>query len=207
MTIEPAVTLQINEGLPDGNTTSDDSIEERLSVDRLNEEFGEEGQTQVLIRFDGLTSRLSADTEIVSARIEFFTKSLSPGPVSIGALDAPFTDATTWNSLGGGLSITPESQRSNLSEETLVSFDVTASVRAILAGAPNNGWGLVNADEDGWDFCSELARCDGEVASAADQPRLVVTLAARPVPVDGSFGLIALIAALLLVGTAVLRQR
>jgi hypothetical protein len=71
-----------------------------------------------------------------------------------------------------------------------VSFDVTESIAALSAGAPNMGWVLRTGGGDGWLFDSS------EAADVLDRPMLNVTF--RVVPEPASIGVFACSAILML---------
>ena len=71
-----------------------------------------------------------------------------------------------------------------------VSFDVTESIAALSAGAPNLGWVLRTGGGDGWLFDSS------EAANVLDRPMLNVTF--RVVPEPASMGVLACAAMLML---------
>ena len=80
----------------------------------------------------------------------------------------------------------------------IASFDVTASLRAWAAGAPNHGWAIRGGSTDAWGFSSSEAIAPG------DRPRLVVvwraaSTASAPRPLATAGSLAAVFAAFAMV--------
>lgn len=151
------LTAEISSGQP--NSTSNDSP--RVSVDASN---SSRKVTQTLVMFDdifGVNGIPSSDVIIHRAFLRFWTKSFSPGPVKIFQMTIGWNSSVTWNSLGrdglsGDISATADNIINSLPDESLVTFDVTASVVAWASGATNYGWGFTNVNNDGWDFNTEF---------------------------------------------------
>ncbi|MDP0498399.1 MAG: DNRLRE domain-containing protein [Verrucomicrobiota bacterium JB024] len=139
--------------------------------------------TQGLISFSGLfgdgMGQVPAGATIISATLELYCVSPSDdGGLGIYRLLVPFDSASTWSSLGAGISadgseaVTVADQDREVGGEyrnAVVGWDVTASVQAWASGsAENYGWVFINLTGDGFDFSSER---DGD---SSHWPRLVV---------------------------------
>ncbi len=126
-------------------------------------------------------------------------------------MNVPWTESSTWNSLGGGVDIgskaeaVADSNTGSLGKGTL-SFDVTASVQAWANGSPNHGWVLVANGVDDWRPRSS------DWVGLVERPMLIVEFAAVPIVNDvpsGSTGSrVILVLMVAMVGCAVrLRSR
>ncbi len=181
-------TVEIAAAEPDTNRTG--AGFERLSVDLFNRATSPYGETQALILFDdifGAGAIPTAGVDIQSASLRFWTKSFSDGPVTIHQMLTDWNIGTTWNSLGGDgiagdIVATPDDTKTNITDEALVTFDVTNSLTAWAAsgGVDNYGWGLQNASRDGWDFNTESY--SGGSSPEVRRPLLSVTYTKYTVP-------------------------
>lgn len=96
----------------------------------------------------------------------------------------PWSEASTWDSLGGGVQIGPEASpvidvntAGAVGEKGTRSFDVTAAVQAWSNGAPNHGWAVLAKGNDRWSFRSS------EWGESMERPLLTVHhRAVCPVP-------------------------
>lgn len=124
------------------------------------------GESQVLMRFDQIfganESQIPKHARIKSARLKVVA--FDPGTtVYVHRILVPWTEATTWNGLAGGLAI------DNVEASTVrdgftfgqismdrqsVEFDVTQTVQHWADGEDNFGWVFVNTGSNGWDFYS-----------------------------------------------------
>ena len=157
-----------------------------LGVDR-DDPPGSGMQSQVLLRFDGLTgagsNAIPSGTAVVSARLKLFGTDEGSGFALHRALRA--WDATsTWASVVDGLAadgdeavatadcvVGADDAKANVAKGWLT-LDVTAAVQSWAAGTPNRGWVLLPrpAGTNGVDF-------DGAAAPEADhRPELVVDI-------------------------------
>ena len=154
-------TLEIAKGDPTTNKKGADT--NRLSVDLSNSDTTSDEETQALIRFDGIFGATAIPTTgvvIQSASLRFWTVSDSDGPVTIHQMITDWNMSDTWNSLGGGIAgdinlIEDDTKTDpDIADDAFITFDVTNSLTAWAAtgGVNNYGWGLQNADTDGWDF-------------------------------------------------------
>ena len=169
-----------NGNLPDGD---------RVSIDGNTGDYGPSGFADALLSFADFAT--PAGSAVLSAELEFFTKSFTNGPVDIYALAAPFDETTTLNALGpngfglfedGVIAGSPVASATNIADESPISFDVTALVADWAAGAPAYGFGLFNNSGDGWDI---QVVTDGDEFS----PRLTVsyeTDAVAPIPLPAA---------------------
>jgi hypothetical protein len=147
--------------------------------------------SQGLIRFDDIfgagANRVPLGATILSAKLSILTGSSANdetlNTMSLHQLNVPFTNASTWNSLGGGVSLsggavaTPEfSLLPNIQGDYAI-FDVSDSIAAFAAAAAlgqniNHGWLINPSGTDGWRFRSS------ETGSIGDRPILSITYAA-----------------------------
>jgi len=122
-------------------------------------------QSQGLIKFDGLFGpnalQVPVGATILSAKLSFLTGSTAndetANNMSLHQLLVPFSGASTWNSLAGGISLgaeavtTPEFTLLPNTQGTYAIFDVTDSIAAFASGAATNfGWLINPAGSDGW---------------------------------------------------------
>jgi len=154
---------------------------------------------QALLQFDGIVGAdgIPAGAFIESATLGLRTgttpQSHSSDPMTLSRMLGGWTDASTWFSLGSGIS-TDGVEAILGGNATFVpavnggglSFDVTESVYAWQSGAPNRGWVFTPGGSDGWRIDS------AEAARIADRPALTVTYvvpaAAGEVVVDVTAG-------------------
>jgi hypothetical protein len=111
---------------------------------------------QMLIRFDNIfgngPGQIPLNCHIVSAKLDMWASGPAPipNPVSIYQLTVPFDATSTWNSLGGGITIggqtlaNPDFTMSSNATGSDSIFDVTDTLRHWRSGAPNYGWMLQN---------------------------------------------------------------
>jgi hypothetical protein len=126
-------------------------------------------QSQGLIRFDNLfgaaAGQVPVGATILSAKLSFLTGSATSDEtannMSLHQLLVPFTGASTWNSLTGGISVGsdavagPEFTLLPNTQGTYAIFDVTDSIAAFGSGAATNyGWLVNPGGSDGWRFYS-----------------------------------------------------
>ncbi|QDT67875.1 hypothetical protein MalM25_07830 [Planctomycetes bacterium MalM25] len=124
------------------------------------------GESQVLMRFERVLGeadrQVPPQSRIASAKLRIVV--FDPGTtVYLHRILAPWGPATTWDSIGSGLSvdnIEASTVRDGFSfgeinmDRQLVEFDVTATVQKWADGEPNLGWVFVNTGGNGWDFYS-----------------------------------------------------
>ena len=137
---------------------------------------------QALLRFDNLfgasAGRVPPGATIHSAKLSLLTgtgaSDLSGSTMDMHRMLVPFSEASTWESLVGGVNVGSEavSPRDFSTQprtlDTWEVMDVTASVLAWQAGASNNGWVVNAVGGDGWRFAS----C--EAASVNQRPILEI---------------------------------
>ncbi len=158
--------------------------------------------SQGLIRFDDLfgnaAGQVPAGATILSAKLSILTGAASndesTNTMALHQLLVPFDDNSSWNSLGGGVSLGSEALAA--SEFTLLPntrtdyaiFDVTDSIAAFASGSATNfGWLINPSGTDGW-------RPRSSQAAAGDRPVLQITYVI-PEPASwllAAFGLLAL---------------
>jgi hypothetical protein len=93
-----------------------------------------------------------------------------------------WNDQSTWDSLSGGIStdgteavLAADGIVNPTAQGTDVSFDVTESLYAWMAGAPNQGWAVLPGGNDGWLW-------NTSEADLLDRPELSVTYLTVPEP-------------------------
>jgi Phosphoesterase family/PEP-CTERM motif len=160
--------------------------------------------SQGLIRFDSVIGsapgQVPVGATVLSAKLSILTGSSandqSANNMSLQTLTVPFNDASTWNSLVGG--ITTGSEADGTPDFTLLPnqlgnyaiYDVSDSIQALVNGSATNfGWLINPSGTDGWRFRSS------EFGTIGDRPRLEVTYMLVPEPSS---------VVMALVGTAVL---
>lgn len=143
---------------------------------------GDQDQNQGLLRFAGIVGagpgQIPPGTQIRQAILTVTSEGAnaqSPEGGSFHRMLVPFSEASTWNSLGNGVQLgseagaTAEATSTGLFADRVTgSFDVTASVQAWVNGAPNLGWVIVANSSNGWAFRSS------EWAGVAERPMLTV---------------------------------
>jgi hypothetical protein len=143
---------------------------------------------QGLIRFDNLFggSGIPKDATIQSATLTLHTSTAtnaqSNSPMELYRMLSSWNDQSTWNSLSGGIStdgteavLAADGIVNPTAQGTDVSFDVTESLYAWLAGAPNQGWAVLPGGNDGWLW-------NTSEADLLDRPELSVTYLTVPEP-------------------------
>lgn len=151
---------------------------------------------QVLLRFGDLfgsgAGQLPADATIISAQVTLQTGPLTTDgttqPATLHRLLQPFTAASTWNSLGAGVS-TDDVEAAAVAEFTATAlfgsqaarFDVTTTLQDFAQGGANNGWLVKLSSTDEWRF--ELSE---NVDFVGGRPRLEVTFAASELAFDAA---------------------
>ena len=140
------------------------------------------GQVHGLLRFDNIIG--AGITQIPGgATIDLATLALNTTNSTVNASNfhrmlAPWSEASTWTSMGAGISVDGVEARS-ASDATVTStgtgafsIDVTNSVGAWLSGEANLGWAILPTGGDGWDFTSS------EGVTASQRPQLAVRVLA-----------------------------
>jgi hypothetical protein len=140
--------------------------------------------SQGLVRFDDLfgtgAGQVPPGAAAVSAKLTFYTgttaSDASLDRMSLYRLTTPFTDSSTWSSMGAGVTVGSETLASPdfafkpRNNNIYVVFDVTPSIAAWQAGAANFGWAIIPSGTDGWRPASS------EAASLNDRPRLDIAV-------------------------------
>jgi hypothetical protein len=138
------------------------------------------GESQVLIRFDGILGMASRQipprSTVHSAKL--VVSAFDQGnTVNLHRMLVPFDRSATWNSLVSGVSADGlEASRhkdsftfgkiaANSSE---IIFEVTDTVQSWVSGEANHGWVFLNTGGDGWDFYTS------EFDNVSQRPKLVV---------------------------------
>ncbi|MEX0679679.1 MAG: alkaline phosphatase family protein [Pirellulales bacterium] len=159
--------------------------------------------SQGLIRFDDVTGnapgQVPVGAVILSAKLLLLTGSSandqSGSNMSLHTLTVPFGNASTWNSLDGGVTVGTEALAG--AEFTLLPnqlgdyaiFDVSDSIQSFVNGtATNFGWLINPGGTDGWRFRSS------ELATIGDRPRLEITYMVVPEPSSLALGVLGAVA-------------
>ena len=143
---------------------------------------GNQDHEQALIRFDkiigGGAGQVPAGTKIKKATLTLTTEGAyadSKGGARFHRMKVTWSEASTWNSLSGGVTPGVEAETKHdadsagkVSSKGTRSFDVTASVQAWLNGAANKGWVLINKSTDRWTWRSS------EWSEVVERPLLTV---------------------------------
>lgn len=148
-----------------------------LNID-TDDPVGSGGFEQSLISFPSLigsnVGQIPFGSTILSAKLQLNVTNVG-NTVNLYRMVTGWTDASTWNSLGGGVQIGTETVHSidasfTPSATGLYTVDVTSSLRAWLANPSSNlGWALNPTGTDGVDIDS---------LEGAIKPKLVVNYAA-----------------------------
>ena len=128
--------------------------------------------SQPLIRFDNLigsgASQIPAKAKITAAKLTLTTTGGSVDGSSstfgIFRMFKSWNDASTWDSLGGGVSAdgieaakTADSKLVPLASGKPYTFNVAASLQAWANGAPNLGWAILTTPNNAWRWNSDEA--------------------------------------------------
>jgi hypothetical protein len=158
-------------------------------------------KTQALIRFNTLfgAGAIPDGAQIDHAELRFHTSDLTNAASNntirlYRMIRGWVAGSVTWNSVDDGIST--DGLEAILGEngglvpdvrDGYITFDVTESLAAWAAGAPNNGWLLVSGGNDAWRWDAS------EASTGADRPRLVVdyrTDTLGPVPEPASLAMV-----------------
>lgn len=119
------------------------------------------GVAQGLIKFD--LSGLPSGASVISANLEVFQFDPSSSGANVYGyrMFQTWSESSTWNSLGGGVSTngseaasTPSFSVPSPNINGLKSIDVTDDVVAWVTGSANQGWVLISTSTNGWDMRS-----------------------------------------------------
>lgn len=168
----------------------------RVSDDDVNNSIFSDAQGQALIRFDGLvgpggTSRIPLGSTIVSAHLTIQIADDIDNPLYdpdflVHRVLVPWSESSTWNSLGNGLQqpsdlspvIASFSGDNNPNEDGLRRIQVTAAVQAWADGAANHGFAIlpeiINGNDDGIEILTS------ESANALLRPSIEVVFVPPP---------------------------
>ena len=162
----------------------------RVSDDDVANSVFSDQRGQALLRFDGLfgasVGQIPPGAQIVSAHLTIQIADDIDNPLFdpdffVHRMLVPWTESSTWNTLGAGVQLGTEAIASadhstGAVAKTTRTFDVTASVQAWVDGAANLGWLIQSAGTDRWEFRSS------QWPQLAERPMLVVRLAACTPP-------------------------
>ncbi len=143
---------------------------------------GNEDHEQGLLRFDKIIGsgkgQVPAGATIKKAILTLTTEGSyadSKGGARFHRMKVPWSEASTYNSLKGGVTVGAEAETKHdadsagkVTSKGTRSFDVTASVQAWAKGAANHGWVLINKSTDRWTFRSS------EWTEVVERPMLTV---------------------------------
>jgi hypothetical protein len=143
-----------------------------------------------LIRFDfivgpgGIPDGAVIDSATLVLHTSALADSQSPNTIRLHRLLKGWTEPNaTWDSQGDGIADDAVDAILAANDTAVpsvaggfVSFDVTESLYAWLAGAPNNGWALLPGGNNGWRWDTS------EAADIANRPTLNVTYRVVPEP-------------------------
>ncbi|MEE2888498.1 MAG: DNRLRE domain-containing protein [Planctomycetota bacterium] len=121
-------------------------------------------QDQSLLKFGGLfgkgVGQIPRDRHIARAVLTLTSEGAYANSYSVSdlyQLTVPFTESSTWDSLGNGIQVGTETVATAVTNTgTRVqakgtrSFDVTATLRSWQDGVTNHGWALINRGADAW---------------------------------------------------------
>ncbi|MEZ4472675.1 MAG: lamin tail domain-containing protein [bacterium] len=133
-----------------------------------------EEERQILLQFTDLIGwepgRIPPSARIESATLTLFITDRSDDGAELHRLLVPWNDGFTWDDFGDGVDVDDQEALAAVDGrgfsnqiDVPVTFDVTASVNAWLAGAENLGWLLEMAagGTDAWHFAASEARDQG----------------------------------------------
>lgn len=165
------ITLTFQQGVDGYQGTVDTEIWALAGKTILNanpnassDENNDGGESQVLMRFDGVlgneSGRVPPRSTILSARL--IVSAFDQGTtVNVHRMLVPFDDAATWDSMISGVSADGfEASRHKdgftfgkiAASSSGAVFDVTDTVQGWANGQPNHGWVFLNTGGNGWDF-------------------------------------------------------
>jgi VCBS repeat-containing protein len=140
------------------------------------------GRVQGLLSFSNLfgsaTGQVPVGATILSATLMLQTTNPTSNAGALYQMSTPWSGASTWDGLGGGVQVGSEASASGVALGAATigarSYDVTASVRgwyeagttSTAQNAANLGWLLDPGSTDGWDFGS---------SESAFRPSLVIS--------------------------------
>ena len=144
---------------------------------------GDQSRSQGLLRFDDLfgtgPGQIPPGTVIRRATLTLTFEGANAASGDGGRLHrmvVPWTERSTWNSLGDGIQLGSEAlsgadadTAGAVANRGTRSFDVTTSLNAWSFGAPNHGWAVFANGPDGQSFRSS------DWAGVAERPLLTVT--------------------------------
>ena len=171
------ITVNIVEPLLTASETFTAANDNNIREDQPNSPGGDEtdisvdqqdpDETQALIEFTDFS--IPEGTTLDSATVTFFTNSASDGPISLYRMLQDWNNDSTWADFGGdgvqadGVEAVEEASATFLNpvDDSFLSLDVTEDVQFWLENPDqNNGWIILNASGDGWDFDSSESSLD-----------------------------------------------
>lgn len=189
-------TLKFQEGVNGYVGTSDTQLRqsspttprgEELTINVDAQDGTPAGPTHALIKFDGLfgngAGQIAADSDVVLAKLRI--KVSDPGSgLFLHRMLLPWSEASTWDSMIAGVDVVGidavgafetyggvNNADSNV-PIAVIELDVTASMRAFLNGAVNEGWAMLP-----WGSGTNGTRFEtSEAVDATARPELVVTV-------------------------------
>lgn len=187
----PVATVSFQQGANGYSTAHDTYLSSTLPANSFGTvDIAGSTSNQGLIRFDNITGTtaglIPSSASILSAKLVTNTF-LSTAPVNARAyrMLAPWTEASTWNSMGAGISANGV-EASTLHDSSITTssganstFDATASVSAWKNGSPNYGWAILTTT-------GEYFLLSAERSTVSQRPVLEITATASTVQFDAA---------------------
>jgi len=183
------LTVNITEPLLTASETFTEAIDNNIREDQPNSpgpnvvditvDQQDPDETQALIQFTDFA--IPEGTTLETATVSFFTNSETDGPVSLYRMLQSWDNDSTWADFGGdgvqadGVEAAEEASASftNPTDDSFIALDVTEDIQFWLENPDqNNGWIILNASGDGWDF-------DSSESSLDQVPQLTLEFAAE----------------------------
>ncbi|NQV05108.1 DUF11 domain-containing protein [bacterium] len=159
-----------------------------VTLDLVHGSFGE---TQGLIRFDGIfgvgAGQIPDGSTITSAELDLTSFDASNGTFHLHRMMGPWDESSTWNSMGSGIqtdgveaAAVADASVASPGTGTVTFGGLETTVQAWSDGAPVHGWVLVSTNDNNWDVRSS------EWGTAVERPQLRVQYDAAAAPLQVS---------------------
>ncbi|MBH1988336.1 MAG: DUF4347 domain-containing protein, partial [Burkholderiales bacterium] len=183
-------TATIQEGLSGYNSTQDTHIANGSAANNGGSAeliVTTQNSQQMLLRFDKLFvsqgGTIPDNAKINSATLRLYITEDGVGQGLVSrVLSANWTEASTWDSLGGGLSLdnveasaTPDGSNDLSDNNSYINYNVLNTVQAWSNGASNLGWVMYTSNAE-WSVASS------ENGTAAYRPQLIIDYTAPTPP-------------------------
>lgn len=142
-------------------------------------QWGKPGSTiQTLIQFDDIIGsnpgQIPLGSTITNAMLNFYVYNGSSEERQVYQMTAGWDGSTTWNSMGGGVTVGSQTTGSPVASYTqsaggFFGIDVSSSLQSWANGATNYGWAIMGSGSDGNDW-------SGIYALSYNNPNLRPTL-------------------------------